>query len=118
MSGECALVNIVGAELVVVPQAGEINEWSTGIFEAELQVASFQNGYFSALVNRVGKEEVDHFGGGSYVVDPDGQILTKAGEEDDEIIYAEIKPEKIEESSAKQHFLKDRRPDFYRNFED
>lgn len=73
-----------------------------------------KNGYFSALVNRVGEEEVDHFGGGSYVVDPDGQVLAKAGEEDDEIIYAEINREKIEESSAKQHFLKDRRPDFYR----
>ncbi|MBS3792144.1 MAG: carbon-nitrogen hydrolase family protein [Candidatus Bipolaricaulota bacterium] len=107
-----------GAEIVVVPQAGEINEWGTGIFEAELQVASFQNGYFSALVNRVGKEEVDHFGGESYVVDPDGRVLTKAGEEGDQIIYAELNRDKIEESSAKQNFLKDRRPDFYRNFED
>ncbi len=105
-----------GAELVVVPQAGEINEWSAGIFEAELQVASFQNGYFSALVNRVGKEEVDHFGGGSYVVDPDGQVMARAGEEDDEIIYAELDPDKIDESSAKRHFLRDRRPYFYSNF--
>jgi N-carbamoylputrescine amidase len=107
---------IEGAEIVVVPQAGEINEWSEGIFEAELQVASFQNGYFSALANRVGEEEVDHFGGGSYVVDPAGQILAKAGEEGDEIIYAELNPEKIERSSARQHFLEDRRPYFYHNF--
>lgn len=111
-------LTLEGAEIVVVPQAGEINEWSAGIFEAELQVASFRNGYFSALVNRVGKEEVDHFGGGSFVVDPDGQVLAKAGEEDDEIIYVELNQEKIEKSSAKQNFLKDRRPDFYRNFKD
>ena len=105
-----------GAEIVVVPQAGEINEWNEGIFEAELQVASFQNGYFSVLANRVGEEEVDHFGGGSYVVDPDGQMLAKAGQEEDEIIYAELNSEKIEESSARKHFLEDRRPYFYHNF--
>ncbi len=109
-------LGLEGAEIVVVPQAGEINEWSAGIFEAELQVASFQNGYFSALCNRVGEEEVDHFGGGSYVVDPDGQVLAKAGEDEDEILYAELDPKKIEESSAKRHFLKDRRPYFYHNF--
>jgi len=99
-----------------VPQAGEIDEWEEGIFEAELQVASFQNGYFSALANRVGKEEVDHFGGGSYIVDPDGQVIAKGGEEGDEIIYAKLDREKIEKSSAKRHFLKDRRPYFYHNF--
>jgi N-carbamoylputrescine amidase len=63
-----------------------------------------------------GEKEVDHFGGGSYVVDPDGQVLAKAGEDDDEIIYAELNSEKIEESSARRHFLEDRRPYFYHNF--
>ncbi|MFW6104934.1 MAG: carbon-nitrogen hydrolase family protein [Candidatus Bipolaricaulota bacterium] len=110
-------LGLEGAELVVVPQAGAINEWSEGIFEAELQVASFQNGYFSALVNRVGKEEVNHFSGGSYVVDPDGQIMSKARKKEDEILYAKLDPRKIEQSSAKQHFLKDRRPSYYRNFD-
>jgi len=109
-------LGLEGAEIVVVPQAGAINEWSEGIFESELQVASFQNGYFSALVNRVGKEEVNHFSGGSYVVDPDGQIVSKAGKEEDEILYANLDPQKIERSSAKQHFLKDRRPDYYKIF--
>ncbi|MBS3826006.1 carbon-nitrogen hydrolase family protein [Candidatus Bipolaricaulota bacterium] len=110
-------LGLEGAEIVVVPQAGATNEWSEGIFEAELQVASFQNGYFSALVNRVGKEEVNHFSGGSYVVDPDGQIVSKAGETEDEILYAKLDPGKIEQSSAKQHFLKDRRSGYYRNFD-
>ncbi|MBS3813337.1 carbon-nitrogen hydrolase family protein [Candidatus Bipolaricaulota bacterium] len=105
-----------GAELVVVPQAGEKDEWASGVFEAELQVASFQNGYFSALVNRVGEEEVDHFGGGSYVVDPDGQVVVRADEEEDEILYAELDPQKIDNSHARRHFLEDRRPYFYSNF--
>mgnify|MGYP006284450207 CR=1 FL=1 len=110
-------LGLQGAELVVVPQAGTIGEWSEGIFEAELQVASFQNGYFSALVNRVGKEEVNHFRGESYVVDPHGQVRKTAGGEEDEILYAELDSKKLEECSANLHFLADRRPDFDGNFE-
>ena len=48
---------LAGAELVVVPQAGAVGEWPEGLYEAEMRVAAFQNGYFTALCNRVGKEE-------------------------------------------------------------
>ncbi len=40
-----------GADLVVVPQAGGVDEWPEGLYEAEMQVAAFQNGYFVALCN-------------------------------------------------------------------
>lgn len=33
-----------GAELVIIPQAGAINEWPEGLYEAEMRVAAFQNG--------------------------------------------------------------------------
>src|SRR5205823_3930913 len=45
-----------GADLVVVPQAGTVGEWPDGLYEAELRVAAFQNGYFTALCNRVGRD--------------------------------------------------------------
>ena len=104
-----------GAELVIIPQAGAVNEWPEGIFEAELQVAAFQNGYFAALVNRVGKEEVVHFSGESYVVDPFGRILAQAPREEDYVLYAECDLKKIAECPAKKYFLQDRRPDFYKS---
>ena len=44
-----------GAEIVVVPQAGILDEWGEGLYEGELRIASFQNGYFAALANRVGQ---------------------------------------------------------------
>ena len=50
-------LGLKGADLIVVPQAGAVDEWPPGLFEAELQVAAFQNGYFAALANRVGEEE-------------------------------------------------------------
>jgi N-carbamoylputrescine amidase len=103
-----------GAELVIVPQAGALGEWPDGIFEGELQVAAFQNGYFAALVNRVGKEEKLHFSGGSYVVDPFGTVIARAPQDEDFILYAECDLDQIPESPARKFFLRDRRPDFYR----
>jgi predicted amidohydrolase len=101
------------AELVVVPQAGAVGEWAPGIFEAELQVAAFQNGYFAALANRVGKEDVNEFAGESFVVDPDGRVIARAGAGKDAILYAECDLSQTARSFARRHFLKDRRPEFY-----
>ncbi len=103
-----------GAELVIVPQAGAVGEWPEGIFEAELQVAAFQNGYFAALVNRVGKEEVVHFSGESFVVDPYGRVLAQAPQGEDSILFAHCDLTEIAQCPAKRYFLPDRRPDFYR----
>jgi len=108
-------LGLEGAELVVVPQAGAVGEWPEGIFEGELQIASFQNGYFSALVNRVGKEEFLHFSGESFVVDPFGKIISRAPQEEDHILYAECDLNLITECAAKKFFLPDRRPDFYKS---
>src|ERR671918_537963 len=67
-----------GADLVVVPQAGAMDEWPEGLYEGEMQVAAFQNGYFVALCNRVGAEECLTFGGESYVGAPDGAVIARA----------------------------------------
>ncbi|MGD8536310.1 MAG: nitrilase-related carbon-nitrogen hydrolase [Candidatus Aminicenantes bacterium] len=109
-------LGLQGAEIVIVPQAGALGEWTEGIFEAELQVAAFQNGYFAALVNRVGKEEVVHFSGESFVVDPHGRVIAQAPQEEDIILYADCDFSQIPQTPAKKHFLQDRRPDFYRGF--
>ncbi|UCC39650.1 MAG: carbon-nitrogen hydrolase family protein [Candidatus Aminicenantes bacterium] len=109
-------LGLKGAEIVIVPQAGTIGEWPEGIFEAELQVASFQNGYFVALVNRVGEEEVDHFAGESFVADPFGQVIARAPQDKDSILYADCDFQVIPQCPAKQYFLPDRRPDFYHVF--
>jgi len=89
-----------GAELVVVPQAGAIGEWSQGMFEAELQVAAFQNGYFVALANRVGKEDLITFVGESFVTDPEGQILARAPPGIDCILYADMNFDQLNRCSA------------------
>jgi beta-ureidopropionase len=106
-------LRLAGAELVVVPQAGAVGEWTEGIFEAELQVAAFQNGYFAALANRVGREEKLEFAGESYVVDPDGRVIARAPRGLDHILYADCDLAGNAASPAARHFLGDRRPELY-----
>jgi predicted amidohydrolase len=103
-----------GAELVIVPQAGAVGEWTPGLFEAELQVAAFQNGYFAALVNRMGTEEVNHFSGESFIVDPDGRVIARAPQDKEVILQAECDLSLIPRCFAKRRFLQDRRPEFYK----
>jgi predicted amidohydrolase len=102
-----------GADLVVVPQAGAIGEWPEGLYEAEMRVAAFQNGYYTALCNRVGAEDCLNFAGESFVCDPNGEVIARAAQGRDEILYAEIDPAKNTQSHARQLFLQHRRPELY-----
>jgi predicted amidohydrolase len=102
-----------GAELVVVPQAGAVDEWPEGLYEAELRVAAFQNGYFTVLCNRVGAEECLEFAGESFVCAPDGRVLARAPRGTDHILYAEVDLGDAASSHAQRLFLRDRRPELY-----
>ena len=104
---------VAGAELVIVPQAGATGEWPDGLYEAEMQVAAFQNGYFTALVNRVGGEEHLNFAGESFVCGPDGRVLARAGAGTDEILTCDVDPAQVIQSHGRRLFLRDRRPDLY-----
>jgi predicted amidohydrolase len=104
---------LAGADLVVVPQAGAVGEWPEGLYEAEMRVAAFQNGYYVALCNRIGREDRLDFAGESFVCAPDGAIIARAGQGSEEILYAEIDPASVAASHARQLFLKHRRPELY-----
>jgi N-carbamoylputrescine amidase len=102
-----------GADLVVVPQAGAIDEWPDGLYEGEMQVAAFQNGYYVALCNRVGREDCLEFAGESFVCAPDGRVIARAGRGTDEVLIADVDPRSLPHSHARQLFLKHRRPELY-----
>ncbi len=102
-----------GADLVVVPQAGALGEWPEGLYEAEMRVAAFQNGYFVALCNRVGKEACLTFAGESFVCGPDGTVLARAPEGEDHVLLADIDLAEVSNSHARRLFLRDRRPELY-----
>ena len=102
-----------GAELVLVPQAGAVGEWPEGLYEAEMRVAAFQNGYFVGLCNRVGPEQRLEFAGESFVCGPDGSVVARAGCGTNEILYADLDLAECGRSHARRLFLRDRRPELY-----
>jgi N-carbamoylputrescine amidase len=102
-----------GADLVIVPQAGAVGEWPEGLYEGEMRVAAFQNGYYTALCNRVGEEECLTFAGESFVCDPNGVVIARAGQGRDEILYADVDFSRNAHSHARQLFMKHRRPELY-----
>jgi predicted amidohydrolase len=107
---------LAGAQVVIVPQAGAVDEWPDGLFEAEMRVASFHNGFFTALCNRTGAEAKLTFAGESFVCDPTGEVIARAGTGTDEVLVCDIDLQEVERSHARRLFLPDRRPGLYRHW--
>ena len=107
---------LAGADLVLVPQAGVVDEWPAGFFEGEMCTAAFQNGYFVALCNRVGQEDRLDFAGESFVCGPDGAVRARAPKGADGMLIADINLAEAAASHARRVLLKDRRPDLYREW--
>jgi len=99
------------ADVVIVPQAGSVGEWPEGLYEAELRVAAFQNGYFTALANRVGDEPEMAFAGESFVCDPAGRVIARAPARAEAILFADLDYAGLSGSHARRLFYRDRRPD-------
>jgi predicted amidohydrolase len=102
-----------GADVVIVPQAGIVDEWPAGFFEAELCTPAFQNGYFVGLCNRVGVEERLTFAGESFVCGPDGAVRARAPRGEDALLIVDIDLGEVARSHARRVLLNDRRPELY-----
>ena len=102
-----------GAQLVIIPQAGALDEWPDGMYEAEVRTAAFQNGYFTALCNRVGKEERLTFSGESFIVDPQGRIVTQGKRLEEDLVVADLDLSQCATSPARTLFWHHRRPELY-----
>ena len=126
------LTVLQGAELLFYPTAigwhpAEKDEFGAAQYEAwqTIQRAhAIANGVYVAGVNRVGAEHGDvngnrasgpgiEFWGGSFLADPFGRIVAKAGHDAEEIVLGEIDRALIEETRRNWPFLRDRRIDAY-----
>lgn len=77
-----------GADIVIIPTANIIDE-PLEMFEWEIRVPAMQNSVFIAMCNRTGIEDEMQFAGQSLVVGVDGEVLSKASD-DDELLIADI----------------------------
>jgi beta-ureidopropionase len=109
------LLGLHGAEIVFNPSA-TVAGLSQYLWKLEQPAHAVANGYFMGCSNRVGTEapwNIGKFYGTSYFVDPRGNFLSTASENDDELIVAEMNLEMIEEVRRVWQFYRDRRPETY-----
>lgn len=109
------LLGLHGAEVVFNPSA-TVAGLSQYLWQLEQPAHAVANGYFLAASNRVGVEppwNIGKFYGTSYVVDPRGNFLAKAGEDNDELVVAACDLDMIEEVRRVWQFYRDRRPETY-----
>jgi N-carbamoylputrescine amidase len=72
------------------------------------------NGLFVAAPNRIGREGVNTFWGGSFIADPLGRILAQASTDQPEVLTAELDLSQVEASRRTWNlFFRDRRPEAY-----
>ena len=103
-----------GAQLMVVPTA--TTGMSRYLWELELRAHAVDNIMFVGGVNRVGVDQDgsdSHFYGSSVWVDPKGQIISQAGDQDDEILLADLDFSVVPQIRNEWGFFRDRRPDLY-----
>ena len=111
-------LGVRGAQVVVIPQAGALDEWPEGMYEAEIRTAAFQNGYFTALCNRVGEEDCLTFAGESFVATPTGEVLARGKRLDEDLLLVDLDLSACDRSPARTLFWRDRRPELYADWLD
>jgi N-carbamoylputrescine amidase len=115
------LATLQGAELLIYPTAiGLIDEaveanitgdWEQMWRNAQVGHAAVNNVYVAAC-NRIGKEGAITFWGGSFVAGPAGQVLARAGA-DEQIVLAECDLSRVKPLQEAWRFLANRRPATY-----
>jgi predicted amidohydrolase len=100
-----------GAQVIIIPTANTKAE-PLDLFEWELRVPAMQNGVFIAMCNRVGLEGEMDFAGESIIVDPNGDVMSKADDKE-QILYADLDLTKIDQARKQRPYLLLRRPETY-----
>lgn len=114
------ILGLNGAEIVYNPSA-TVAGLSQHLWQLEQPAHAVANGYFMGCINRVGTEppwNIGKFYGSSYHVNPRGEILDIASEDDDELLISTLDLEMIDEVRKVWQFYRDRRPETYHKITD
>jgi N-carbamoylputrescine amidase len=115
------LTALHGAEILFYPTAigwhpsekARYGEAQYSAWETIQRSHAIANGVFVAAVNRVGVEGGLEFWGGSFVCDPFGRVLARAGHDREEVLVVECDRRLIGDTRRNWPFLRDRRVDAY-----
>jgi len=124
------LTTLRGAEILFYPTAigwlpsekAKYGYAQHSAWETMQRSHAIANGCFVVAVNRVGHEapaggDGIEFWGQSFIVAPSGEILAKATVDREEIIFADVQWERVNEHRTHWPFLRDRRIDAYEGLE-
>jgi N-carbamoylputrescine amidase len=119
------LTALQGAQVLVYPTAigwhprekAEFGVAQHQAWETIQRSHAIANGVYVAAINRVGHEGPQsgglEFWGASFVCDPFGVVLARAGHDKEEVLVVRCDPAKIEDTRRNWPFLRDRRVDAY-----
>ncbi len=99
-----------GAQVLFVPAewpSARLSHWRHLLISRAIE-----NQCYVVACNRVGQDPNNTFAGHSLVIDPWGEIIAEAGEQE-EILYAEIELSSVQEARTFIPVFDDRRPDLY-----
>ena len=100
-----------GADMMFIPTATKGSY--KYLWEVELRAHAIANGLFVGGVNRVGQEDQMDFYGSSFFSNPRGEIIAQAGDQEDEVVVAELDLDMVKEIRNAWQFYRDRRPETY-----
>lgn len=107
-------LSLKGADLIVCP-----SNLVTDLWHKVMPARAIENKVYLAAANRTGKEKAGNdellFKGESGIWDYTGKVLAKASSDNDEILYADLFPDKTRDKSFNEFndIFKDRRPELY-----
>jgi N-carbamoylputrescine amidase len=117
------ITSLMGAEILFYPTAIgwstaqdlPTNEEQYNAWETIQRSHAVANGVHVVSVNRVGFEQNGKmkFWGGSFIANPFGRILYKAGQDQEEVVVGEIDMAKTDSYRTHWPFMRDRRIDSY-----
>ncbi len=115
------LTALAGAEIIFYPTAigwlpeekAEYGQSQHSAWETMMRSHAIANGVFVAAVNRVGIEGRLEFWGGSFVSDPNGNVLARGPHEGEDTLIVPCNFDQIDAVRTHWPFLRDRRIDAY-----
>ena len=107
---------LMGADIIICP-----SNLVTSLWHVVMPARAIENKVYFAVINRVGREnrngEELFFNGESAIYGYNGERLSKAGVDDEKVIFADIEPALTRKKSFNEFndVFKDRRPEMYKS---
>lgn len=103
---------LAGADILLIPSTTPTSSLSRKVWEKELAAHAIFNEIFVAGLNRVGQEGTFGYYGESVVCNPQGDVIARAGT-DEEILLCDIDFTEVDKRRLAWQFYRERRPDTY-----